>query len=74
MILMALVPCVKLDALTLEFKPYVVEGKCLAKHQDVCSIVLRILPSEREDGIHQPTAYGPEFLCKILLCDPGPVT
>lgn len=43
MILMALVPCVKLDALTLEFKPYVVEGKCLAKHQDVCSIVLRIL-------------------------------
>lgn len=74
MILLALVPRVKLDVLALEFKPYVVERKCLAKHQDVCSTVLRILPSEREAGIHQPTAYGPEFLCMILLCDPGPVT
>lgn len=52
MILLALVPCVKLDVLTLEFKPYVVERKCLAKHQDVCSIV-STLPSECEAGIQQ---------------------
>lgn len=53
MILLALVPCVKLDVLALEFKPCVVERKCLAKYQDVCSIVLSTLPSEHEAGIWQ---------------------